>query len=292
MNETTVRRALAIGAGAGLALALSTLLSGGSGPGEALPDNVVARVNERLIGAEEFERARDALAADRRTPLTQEDERRVLERLVDEELLVQYGLELGLARHDRRVRRELVSAVMSAELALAETGEPEEAELRAFFDENRDLFATPGRLHVRSLWIGLRTGEAADLQKKRAREAVERLRRGEGLTEVRRAFGDPEAAPVPDTPLPPAKVREYLGPAALKTLALAEPGTVIDPLRRGRGYQILILVDRAPGDTPSLESLRDEVVREWERRQADRALREKLEELRRRGTVELVEIQS
>src|SRR5262249_59790115 len=74
--------------------------------------------------------------------------RHVLDRLIDEELLVQRGLELGLARVDPRVRRELAAAVVTEAVTEGDHGEPTADDLRAFYDAARGFFAPRGRLHL------------------------------------------------------------------------------------------------------------------------------------------------
>src|SRR5688572_20896614 len=101
---------LAAGLVTGAALAAAGLVA----PGRSLPDGAVARVNDRLIQRDEWLRAVAAVASERRTPLTDADQRHILERLVDEELLVQHGRALGLVEHDGRLRDTLVSEVMLA----------------------------------------------------------------------------------------------------------------------------------------------------------------------------------
>ena len=66
------------------------------------------------IGADELERAVDALASDRRGAITEADRERVLERLIDEELLVQAAVEAGLPENDGVVRRSLTEAMVAA----------------------------------------------------------------------------------------------------------------------------------------------------------------------------------
>ncbi len=91
---------LALGAAVGIAAAAAGLLLGDAGDAGGLPDDVVALVNGTPVRLADYERAVVALASDRREPLEDEDRRYVLDRLVDEELLVQRGLELGFARLD------------------------------------------------------------------------------------------------------------------------------------------------------------------------------------------------
>jgi len=256
--------------------AASLLGSGGSG---RLPDGAVARVNETLIRTEEYERLLAALESDRRTPLGDEDRARVLDRLIEEELLVQHALALGLARSDRRVRADLVSAVLGSLAAATDGYEPDEDEIQAFYAENRDFFAGPGRLWVRQVFVAV-DGAGEEAAAARAARASERLRAGEPIDRVREELGSPEVAPLPDTPLPPAKLREYLGPTALLAALDLAPGQTSDPIRSAQGYHVLSLVERDPGGAPPLEEIVPQVRAELRRRSDDRLLRERLDQLR------------
>jgi hypothetical protein len=243
-----------------------------------LPEGAVAVVNGALVRTADYERAVAALEADRRNPVDEADRRFVLDRLVDEELLVQRALELGLARSDRVVRSQLVSALIDAVTAGAGQREPTREELRAFHAENGDWFAEPGRLHVRQLWV---RGQNAE----RAAAAATRLRTGEDFTAVAQALGDPPVAPLPDAPLPATKLVEYAGPAALEALRTLAPGGVSDPLPAAGGLQVLMLVAREPGAAAPFEAVEEEVRAEWRRRAGDEALRRYLEGLR--GSAEI-----
>jgi len=276
-SEARARWLLMLGALAGLGMAAASLLgSGGSG---RLPDGAVARVNETLIRTEEYERLLAALESDRRTPLGDEDRARVLDRLIEEELLVQHALALGLARSDRRVRADLVSAVLGSLAAATDGYEPDEDEIQAFYAENRDFFAGPGRLWVRQVFVAV-DGAGEEAAAARAARASERLRAGEPIDRVREELGSPEVAPLPDTPLPPAKLREYLGPTALLAALDLAPGQTSDPIRSAQGYHVLSLVERDPGGAPPLEEIVPQVRAELRRRSDDRLLRERLDQLR------------
>jgi hypothetical protein len=269
---------LAAGALVGLAAAAASLLAAPGGEG-ALPPDAVARVNGTVIRAEEYERLLAALATDRRTALSGEDRRRVLERLIEEELLVQHALALGLARSDRRVRADLVSAVLGSIAAAGDGWVPDDDEVRDFYEENRDYFAGPGRLRVRQVFVGL-DGAGEEAARARARRAAERLRAGERIEGVRAELGTPEVAPLPDALLPPAKLREYLGPTALLAALDLSPGQTSDPVRSAQGYHVLALVERQAGGAPPLEEIAPQVQAELRRRADDRALRERLDQLR------------
>src|SRR5207237_1032452 len=75
--------------------------------------------------------------------------RQVLGRLIDEELLVERGLELGLARRDARVRKDLTAAVIDTVVTASADPEPSPADVEAFSRERPDLLRRPGRHRVR-----------------------------------------------------------------------------------------------------------------------------------------------
>jgi parvulin-like peptidyl-prolyl isomerase len=276
---------LAGGVALGLAGAAFGLLRGGGGPG--LPADAVAAVNGEPIPADEYERTLAAFAADRRAPLGDEDRRHVLDRMIEEELLVQRGLELGLARHDRRVRADLTSALIASVVSEAEERAPDASELEAFYAAELGFFARPGRLRVRQVLV--RAGGDAAAAEARAGQAAARLRAGEELARVAAELGDPEDAPLPDALLPPVKLREYLGPTALRALLALEAGQVSEPVRSEAGWRVLVVAEREEEYAPPLAEIEEQVRAEWVRRQGERALREYLDELRGRADVRLAE---
>src|SRR5207247_1932083 len=129
---------------------------------------------------------RCARDADRRDPPGEDDRRRVLDRLVDEELLVQRALELGLARRDRLVRAELAGAAIGLLGTTADAPEPTRAELEAFYDAHRDDFTEPGRIRVEQVFVGAASLEEEARAGGRAAAAARRLRAGDALAGVRR----------------------------------------------------------------------------------------------------------
>jgi len=278
---------LALGAAVGMGLAVASLLD--SEEAAPLPVGVVARINGAEIRQSTYQRAVEALARDRRATLQPDDLQHVLDRLIDEELLVQYGESLQLARSDRRVRGDIVSAVIAAQVASVDGVEPTREEIEGFYRENADFFRRPERLHVRSIWIRtdpVRTNREAVVL---ARKAQALLQRGDDFEAVAAEFGEPEVAPVPDVPLPPAKLRDYVGPAALVVAQQLEVGGVSHPVVAGGGARVMVLVDKTPAESPPLAEIEDEVRSEWVRRSGDQALRRLLSELRADARIQVAE---
>ena len=281
-GETATRRAnwfLAAGAALGIGLAVASLLDLG-GAAAGLPATDVARVNGVPIRSAEYLRAITAFASDRRGELTAADKRHVLDRLIDEELLVQYGLDLGLARSDRRVRSDLVTTVLAAQVASVEGLEPAPQEIERFYAGNRDFFATPGRVRLGVLWVSDGAARDRSAALRRAGEAVRALRGGMPFATAVEQFGDAQVAPLPDALLPPAKVREYVGPSVARAALALPVGGISEPIEAGGGVYVVVLRESEPGGAPPLVEIESQVRAEMQRRAGDDAVRDTLDRLR------------
>lgn len=269
---------LAMGAALGLLVAALGVI--GERPDvDDLPTGAVARVGDVLIRVEDYERLVAGLESDRRDPVDAKLRRHVLERMIDEELLVQRAVELGLVDIDRRVRANLTSSMIQSIVDDAEEIEPSQRDLRSFYQEHANFFTSPGRLHVRQIFFRGRSAERGSGEE-RATAALAALAGGASFAAVREEHGDDEIAPLPDVLLPALKLREYIGPTALRRALELEPGATSEPVRSGTGVHILQLVDREPARTPPFETIEEQVRNEWRRRQGDRALRAYLDGLR------------
>ena len=241
--------------------------------GSSLPGGAAARVNGELIRSEDYERILAGVAQDRRDDVDTAQRRHVLDRLIDEELLVQRGVELGLPRRDRKVRADLTTAVIASIVADTEDIQPTSAQLQTFYDENRSFFTRPGRLRVQQVFIQPASDADDAAARARAADASRRLRAGEAFAAVREADGDPEVSPLPDALLPVEKLIDYLGPTVLKAALTLAAGEVSDPVRSGMGYHVLQVVERQPDVTPPLAEIESQVTAEFRRRAGDQALR-------------------
>lgn len=269
---------LVAGCTAGIALAALGLVRGASLPAEALASGEAARVNGVPIRSAVLERAVGALAADKREPLAAADRARALDRLVEEELLVQRALEIGLAQSEPSVRGALVQAMVDSVVAEVESREPDPAQLRRFYEENRSYFGAGERLRVERLVF--RPGTRSADPGARAREAQRALSAGEPLEAVAERLADEPLLPLPGGLLPAPKLREYLGPDLVDVLLAAPDARWLDPLEGAEGVQLLRVLERRAAGDAAFEEVAPQVEAEWRRRESDRALRSYLDRLR------------
>jgi len=146
MRTRADRRAcllLASAAALGILLGATAALEP-SGPAiEGLPADAIALVNGSAIGRNEYVRTIALLAQDKRTDMTDADRARVLDRLIEEELLLHHGIERGILDSDRSVRRTVTAAMIASIVAESSSEKPPEQELKAFYEKNPSYFTGP-----------------------------------------------------------------------------------------------------------------------------------------------------
>lgn len=270
---------LAAGALLGIAIAATGLLRAPDrAPG--LPDDVVATVNGEPIRRSEYESALAALASERRSgTLDPSLQKHVLDRLIEEELLVQAALELGLAHRDRRVRADLSSAAIGFLLDAPEAREPSEADLRAYFEEHKSELSTGGRMAVQIAYLARRPSEADPALLARSRALRADWQSGQAFS------SDPPPVPLPRGELPARTLEQYLGPTAARAAGATLADEVSDPVLGPSGALVLRVESRSEGTTPAFESVREEVAQIYKRRAADERLRRFLEDRRARARI-------
>jgi parvulin-like peptidyl-prolyl isomerase len=278
---------LALGVLVGIVCAAAGLTTATVRAGGSLPKNAVAQVNGVLIAREDYRRVLDAVAQDKRDPVEEAQRRQLLDRLIEEELLVQRALELGVTRSDSKVRKDLTAAVIDSVLSEAGDAQPTDEALGAFYEQHRDFFAGPGRLRVRQIVCRVPAGANAPEAEERAQQAARRLRAGEDFAAVQSALGDSEPAPLPDAALPLTKLVDYLGPTVARAAVSLDTGQVSDPVRSGTELHVLQVVARQPDVVSPFAEIKAQVLAEYRRRAGEGALRAYLDNLRARANVEV-----
>ncbi|MEQ8745404.1 peptidylprolyl isomerase [Pyruvatibacter sp.] len=245
---------------------------------------IAATVNAAVVTADDVTLAIEAVAADKRNEMTQADRARILGRLIDEELLIQRGVEVGLVDSDNTVRKAIVNAMIVSVIDDAANMEPTEADLRQLYEESPALFSGVGRVQVKQIFV--RNGPQSDQTLAAIREA---LNAGETFSSVRARYADPVTLPVPDGPLPYSKLRDYTGPTAATALSTLSKGEISDPLPVPGGQSVFKVVATLPGTPRPFADVRSLVEAEFIRRRGDAALRHYLDWLWSRAEIDFAD---
>lgn len=247
--------------------------------------NVLAWVNRKAITSQDLELALARRTNDSHVSLTPVVRREVLNFLIDQELLVQRGVEIGLLESDRTVRKALAMAMIDAIVAQVLAQEPTAEELYTFYESHKAVFTVPARAHVQQIYC---SGDG-DLTRARAQaeQASAAIARGVSFAEAREQYGEEESVPLPDAPVPPQVLQRQLGPTLTSAALTLQAGDVSPPLPSPLGYHILRLVALQPQQVQPYQTVRQEVKAEYFRRKRDDALQQYLDGLRQKATIVL-----
>ena len=220
----------------------------------------------------------EGLANDKRSPLTNEDREYVLERMIEEELLIKRAIDLGMLENNPMARGTIVQQMIKNIISEGSRTEPEEKELIKFFEENIGFFTKANRLRLRQVYFS--QVDFGDKVLEKAKNAFTRLLDGENFEQVALS-GSNSALKVPDTLMNLSKVREYIGPSLMREAQLLKPGQFSEPKKVSGGYKIIYLVDREDAAQPEYPSIRSSVLSEFSKRRDDQSLRTYLDNLKK-----------
>jgi hypothetical protein len=242
----------------------------------------VALVGDAVISRQVLD---DAVAADtegesqrRAAP---EVRRRVLERLVDESLLVQGALVLGLPRRDAKVREDLAAA-MRENVTGAPVSTPPDDVLRAYERAHAAPYVRGGLLRVEALVF--RGCDARD----RAGAAAARLQDGETVISVGE-HADAPPVPIPAGPVSVEGLARSLGPELSSAVDALETGQVTEILKVGDDMWIARLAAREGGQIAPLDEVRASVFAAWRHDDDARRLRRWLDQRRKETRIAVAE---
>lgn len=239
-----------------------------------MENTIVATIDGESIAVSHFTSYLEALQKDKGKLLLGPDISHLLDRMIDEKLLLQQAQHLGLTRTDSAVKRAIVDAVIENIISKNRGVAPKDKDLATFYTSNITYFSHASLLSVRRMVF---TGTEAHIH---AQQAHASLERGQTFASVKAAFATEDAMRLPSSLIPQNRLPNYLGPSLARAASELEPGQFTPPLPSGGSLVILGLLKKVPGQTPALEEIRDQVAREYRRRQNDEALRDYLSDLK------------
>lgn len=268
-----------------------------------------------VVTADDVSRLRLDYTRDTGLQPTSDDEAALVDKAVEEELLVREALVRGLDRNDRSVRNWLVEQmrvlnddpaadderlyaqaralgldrsdlvvrrilVQKMRLLAARAGErvPEDAELAAFYAEHRDDYRPPDRVSFWHVFLASsRHGAAPEAEAILAGIRDEARSPAEAVRQ-----GDSFVVPPHVVGQSRPQLEKLFGAGFAAALQQAETGTWIGPLRSPYGMHLVWVEAREPSTAPSFEAVRSRVLERWQDAERKQRVVALLHELARR----------
>ena len=237
-----------------------------------------AKIEDTSISMEKYLVQLEGLAKDKRSPMTQSDKEYVLERMIEEELLIKRALDLGMLDNNPMARGTIVQQMIKTIISENQRYEVTEQELKEFFEQNTGFFTKSSRLRIRQIYFS--EEDFKELTFEESYKAYDLLLEGKSFDEVSK-FGSISALRIPNSLMTLSKVREYVGPSIMNIASSLAPGSFTQPIKVSGGYKIIYLLEKELADKPTFNRIKDSVLAEFLKRRDDNSLREYLDNLKK-----------
>jgi hypothetical protein len=184
-----------------------------------------------------------------------------VENKVQEEILYREGLAMGLDKDDTIVKRRMAQKLQFLAEDVAAAREPSTAELKAWYEKNRDKFALPSRVSFRHLYF------SPDHRGQHARDdAVNALSKLAGQPEdskLAASLADPFMSQDYYRDRAPDYLGKEFGPQFAQAVSKLAPGSWQGPIESGFGWHLVFVDTLIPGRSPAFEEIEPDVKTAW-----------------------------
>ena len=291
MAETHPTRSLmmfAAGTAFGLAVAAYGLFSAAGTRVIGVPAEDVALVNGRHILRSDFitQTALEASIPFEQT--TKEQRQKVLEEMVNEELLVQRGLEVDLAASDPDVRAYMVAGVQLQVDADVLAQQPTDEELSKYFEAHKDKYTGDGIMALRDFIVSHAAGDTKDKLLGKVKQAADAFRKGKESDDIAATFGLADSGKIDRGDLFDFAAKIKLFPAVFAAADKLKARQASDPIEDMDGnIHVVLMEKRTVSSVNTFEDARDAVMQDFKREEQTRVENANLSYLKSKADIQL-----
>ena len=246
----------------------------------SLPDNIIATVNDKIIPSDKYQTVINLIQNDKRDELTKADREMALDRIIEEELLVQYAYKNGFLEADDLLRKSIVRSVVDSIVEQALSVVPAEQDLLKFYETNRQTFAIDEKYRV----VILSSKNQSDID-----EGKVIWQSNYDLTLLRQTFKRIERLDIPTGFISKIRLGTLIGPLLRDKVLSLEVGETSETLKTIYGYSIVTLLDKKDRVIPEFKEISEIVLQEYKRQQREEILEELLKDLKRQSDIKINE---
>lgn len=292
LTQPSARRSLvllALGAAVGLGIAGFGLFTAKGTATHEVPPEMAAMVNQQPILISDFNTQLQSEFGIPVSKATEAQKRKVLNDMINEELMVQRGQEMNLAGSDPDVRSALVAGVELQNSANVIAKQPTHAEMLAYYDAHKDRYRTQGVLTLRDLYLAPAPGK--DVKAVMA-EVSKALKAGASVDAVKAKYGLSEGHKVNGEELDFA-AKIHLGDTLYAAIVDTKPGDVTDPVADKDGsVHVMAIGKRTPSVQLTVDQASNQIFTDFKKDATDKVqadnisfLKEKAEIMLQKGYV-------
>ena len=237
----------------------------------SLPDNVAAVVNDKIIPSERYQTVIQLIKNDKRDDLTDIDRKMALERIIEEELLVQYAYQNGFLEADDLLRKSIVRSVVDSIAEQSISVIPNEKTLRDFYQDNLPLFTIDEQFRI--VILSSQNGSDINAGKIIWQDSYD-------IPLLMNEIRSIKKLDISSDFISKYRLGTLIGPLLRDVVLSLKLGETSEPLETIYGYSIVTLIDKKGRVIPDFKEINEIVLQEYKRRQRETILNDLLSDLK------------
>ena len=234
-----------------------------------------------LVNQKPITKATLTVARQRSTVLTNDTQQQdplLIQRLIDDELILQRAESLGVLEADPGIRKLLARSTINKINTESQSLPISESQLRDFYDNHQAVFQTPARFAVQA---------ARFLTAEEAMTARRQILAGSRLSETVSSADGAVLIEMPRSLLPTHMLRRYLGTGLTDAILQLDQERLSQPIAQDGGLYLLHLLKQQPSQVIPFQQAQSDIIIEFRSRQRQRALSEALALYKERADIRL-----
>ena len=244
----------------------------------SLPDNVAAVVNDKIIPSERYQTVIQLIKNDKRDDLTDIDRKMALERIIEEELLVQYAYQNGFLEADDLLRKSIVRSVVDSIAEQSISVIPNEKILRDFYQDNLPLFTVDEQFRI--VILSSQNGSDINAGKIIWQDSYD-------IPLLMNEIRSIKKLDISSDFISKYRLGTLIGPLLRDVVLSLKLGETSEPLETIYGYSIVTLIDKKGRVIPDFKEINEIVLQEYKRQQRETILNDLLSDLKRQSDINI-----
>ena len=240
------------------------------------PPDTLVTVNGYPITQSALRNAEKRIQSNSSGPMNPDDRELLLQRLIDDELMLQHAEDLGIFTTDPGIRKLLVRSSIDSIIEDSRSIPISDEQLRTFYEDHKSVFQRPGRIRLKV--ASFSNPEMA----KDAREIVKKE------VPFKLAIADTKIGKlinIPSSLLPEHVLRRYLG-SELTAIAISlSENQISSPITIDEFTYLIYVLEKEPEQQLSLDDSRLQVTSEYRSRHRQNALIDALTHLKNHADI-------
>lgn len=240
--------------------------------------NAVALVNDMTISEDQFIKYISTLGIDVVDENDEELLEIVLEKMIEEELLLQKGIELELHKFDIQIRKAIIQQVIDSVL-LQNEEEITEKELRAYYENNKNKYQLSKLIHLDIIFLNSQREEDINL----LFEAISTI----GFAETKKQFHQELFFSIPDRLISIKDCIQLLGTNICKEIFELNLNDISNPIKYENGSLVIRIrnTNRDIVDNDLFNRLYDKILFDFKNSEDDKYFKDYIQYLKENANI-------